>query len=258
MMHGCTQSPDDFAAGTRMNELAENRCFWSPIRHRASPPTSQNAELVQRQRPAARYGEPSLIAASRARSCRTSPSTPNASTSQDFLQGRNSAIMDQFTRTYTRPLVFILDWRAALPSTCPPPSPQCGRAGTSVERTAATRQSTTSGADHRLPWRRDKTVHPANGDQVIAQSQAEPSSIARSARANRLAEWPIRAQSRRIRPGSRPRALGAARSRHAWSVEVQRLLYGATRPDASREMLRFFFDHATSRQIQRQEFRVGE
>ena len=27
MLHGCTQSPDDFAAGTRMNEVAEERNF---------------------------------------------------------------------------------------------------------------------------------------------------------------------------------------------------------------------------------------
>ena len=34
MLHGCTQSPEDFAAGTGMNALAEDTGYSLPIRRR--------------------------------------------------------------------------------------------------------------------------------------------------------------------------------------------------------------------------------
>ena len=71
MLHGCTQDPDDFAAGTRMNELAQEQGFF--VLYPAQAPRSNahkcwNWFLPRDQRRG--HGEPALLAGMTATSCR--------------------------------------------------------------------------------------------------------------------------------------------------------------------------------------------
>jgi poly(hydroxyalkanoate) depolymerase family esterase len=240
MLHGCKQSPDDFAAGTRMNELAEERCFL--VAYPEQPSSANPSKCWNWFSPGDQLrdkGEPSLIA------------------------GITRQIMDDFTVDPTRVYVAglsaggsaaaIMGW--AYPdlyaAICVHSGLACGAAKDMPSAFAAMRQGgpLREGRKHPLPTivfhgDCDHTVSPVNGDQVIAQSKAgaELQLTTNHGRSSGGISYP-----RRFQAGASGRPIleqwvlhGAG---HAWSGGSPAGSYTDPEgPDASREMLRFFVE----------------
>jgi poly(hydroxyalkanoate) depolymerase family esterase len=246
MLHGCTQSPDDFAAGTRMNSLAEEHGLL--VLYPAQP-SSANAQKCwnwfspsdQRRD----QGEPSLIAGMTRQVMREHAVDPQRVYVAGLSAGgAAAAIMGQ---NYPE-LYAAVGVHSGL---------ACGAARDLPSAFAAMRQGAAiaplraGDAQRVIPTivfhaDRDTTVHPRNGDQVIAQSGADAANgfrtetqrgqvvgghaYSRTVHANVagttvLEQWLIQGGG------------------HAWSGGSPAGSYTDPRgPDASREMLRFFLE----------------
>ena len=242
MLHGCTQSPDDFAAGTRMNELAEEQTFL--VAYPAQPQSANlskcwnwfNARDQQRDQ-----GEPSLIAGITRQIMRDFPVEPGASISPGSLPAvPRLQSWGRPTRTFMRPSACIPDWRAALPATCLLPSPPCARAG---DRPRASRGATrTTVPTIVFHGDRDTTVNPVNGDQVIAQAKAAANLETTVIRGEAPAASATPAPFRRTRAGDRCSSSGSFTepATHGPAAARPDRTPSPRGPDASREMMRFF------------------
>ena len=248
MLHGCTQSPDDFAAGTRMSECAEEHGLLVayPAQPRsANPSKCWNWFEGSEQRRG--HGEPSLIAGLTHRIMRGFA----VETGRVYVAGLSAGGAAAAVMGATYPdLYAAVGVHSGL---------ACGAARDVPTAFAAMRNgggpATRSGAvcTTTVPTivfhgDEDKTVNPVNGDQVIAQAKLGTdlkTTVVRGRSAGGMSFV------RTIQSDDTGRALleqwvlqGAG---HAWSGGSRGGSYTDPRgPDASREMVRFFLQHSTT------------
>lgn len=248
MLHGCTQSAEDFAAGTRMNQLAEEKGFLV-----AYPAQSGSANMQRcwnwfrpgdQQRDA---GEPGLIAGMAREILREDGADP----SRVYVAGLSAGGAAAAILATRYPDLFAA---AGVHSGL-----GCGAARDLPSALSAMRQGAAglpappAGAGARLVPTivfhadGDSTVNPRNGDQIIEQLQR-----------SLPVDWRMRVEEGRVPNGHAWRrtlyADGSGRhpleqwlvhgGGHAWSGGSPDGSYTDPKgPDASREMLRFFLEH---------------
>ena len=242
MLHGCKQSPDDFAAGTRMNELAEEQSFL--VAYPAQSPSANSSKCwnwFNGEDQLRDIGEPSLIA------------------------GITRQIMGNFAVNPTRVYIAGLSAGGAAAAIMGSAYPDlyaaigvhsglaCGAAKDLPSAFSAMRQGGSPPQTTRplLPTivfhgDRDNTVSPLNGDQVIAQSKGGMKlhqTLSRGQSAGGISYTRTVYADGSGSPVLEQWVLHGAG--HAWSGGSPAGSYTDPRgPDASREMLRFFLERS--------------
>lgn len=258
MLHGCKQDPDDFAAGTRMNLLAEELGFIVVYPGQAGNANASNCwnwfEPKHQQRD---RGEPSLIAGI----TREVIETCGADAGRVYVAGLSAGGAMAAVMGTTYPDVYAA---VGVHSGLAYASAQDVATAFSAMRGPGTkrgrRKAQSPAANRDVPTivfhgDRDTTVHPSNGDDLIAQASQAAAGGAGPKRAFGGHEPTVehgnasgRKYTRTTYRDDGGRSVmeqwlihGAA---HAWSGGSTEGSFSDTAgPDASREMLRFFLLH---------------
>jgi poly(hydroxyalkanoate) depolymerase family esterase len=251
MLHGCTQSPDDFAAGTRMNLIAEEQTCL--VVYPAQPNDANPAKCWNWFRPTDQrrgQGEPSLIAGITRQVMR------------EYLVDRQRVYIGGLSAGAAAAAIMGATYPDLYAAIGIHSGLACGAANDLPSAFVAMRQGDLADvleAGHALPvlengqavptivfhGDRDTTVHPRNADHVIARSMR----ITNSRKTVHRGRVPGgHAYTRTIHADPSGRAVfehweihGAA---HAWSGGSPAGSFTDPRgPNATREMLRFFLEH---------------
>ncbi len=243
MLHGCTQNPDDFARGTRMNAVAEERSFLVVYPEQPRSANLQRCwnwyEPSDQQR---QSGEPALIAGIVGQVI----ADFSADADRVYAAGLSAGGAAAAILAATYPDLFAaVGVHSGL---------ACGAARDVPSAFAAMRGEgggTSADTRHAVPTivfhgDGDRTVNVANGDRVAAQGPSGPG-LTEAVSEGRTADGV--AYTRMVRTDAGGRAVleqwvlhGTG---HAWSGGDPAGSFTDSRgPDASREMIRFFLAHA--------------
>jgi poly(hydroxyalkanoate) depolymerase family esterase len=243
MLHGCTQTPEDFAAGTGMNALAERHGFIVVYPHQSRGENAQSCwNWFRRGDQRRARGEPAILSGIAAKIA----SDHGVPTDRIFVAGLSAGAAMAVILGETYPDVFSgVGAHSGLPAGCAKDVPTAfaamagnGTVATSRDGASATRTIIMHGTS-------DNTVHPSNGEQIArhARDLGPRQTIETEERGHTGG----RAYSRKLTAHDKGPTLveewkieGLG---HAWSGGCAQGSYtDAHGPDASAAMVRFFFD----------------
>jgi poly(hydroxyalkanoate) depolymerase family esterase len=240
MLHGCTQDPDDFAAGTRMNERAQSEGFLVLYPAQAQGANPQRCwNWFKPNHPGRGRGEPELLAGMVREVMARHPVDPD----RVYVAGLSAGGAMAAILAAAYPELFAA---AGVHSGLPPGAAHDVKSAFSAMKKGAPPQHRA----YRVPTivfhgDADATVHPSNGRQ-LADAAAAAGGTRMESEERRMAGE--RSATRQVHRDAAGRVAaehwlihGAP---HAWSGGSSRGSYTDPQgPDATAEMLRFFRDH---------------
>ncbi|HUP28787.1 MAG TPA: PHB depolymerase family esterase [Usitatibacter sp.] len=238
MLHGCTQTPEDFAAGTRMNDLGAEYGFFVAYPAQASAANPKKCwNWFKRSEQQRERGEPSLIAGI----VDDLRSRYAIDERRVFVAGLSSGGAMAATLAATYPDVFAaVGVHSGLAHGCAHDLPSA---------LAAMRGGSAGVAVRGIPTivfhgDQDALVHPRNGEEVAAQwmSGKEQSTVIVDSALDANGYGYTRRSVHAASPPSRLEHWVIHGAGHAWSGGSPSGTHTDPKgPDASREMVRFFF-----------------
>ena len=249
MLHGCTQNPDDFAVGTGMNERASQQSFcvlYPEQSQAANPQRCWNWFKHNHQRRGS--GEPALIASMTQAIMKEHDIDPR----RVFIAGLSAGGAMATIVADAYPEMFAaVGVHSGLPTGSASSMPEALAVMNSGQRGQSAHMRSPQQPECLVPTivfhgDQDRTVHPRNGEQVIA------SALGSASAASPKVTQGVSPNGRRYTNSTHHGVAGEVLAEHwlvhgaghAWSGGHAKGSYtDATGPDATAEMLRFFFAH---------------